>query len=235
MAEENIYQLAEELLAELGIDTSDLDPPHLSDVGNAKMLRLLHGENLRYCQHFAARLATGRSWPGPAATRPKRCYSATTRRPPKAYISVTGVICHLQRAGHAATDGHLFELACKLSVRAARIDHHINLGKQYGFNAAMAFQIYDDYCDLLKARGRPWEASASGDLPNSLRALKRQLDSGGLITEEDCARTLSMAGQYLCSTEITVALFPGSKVKPLLHQLPRFCRKSVGKESEGVA
>ena len=114
------------------------------------------------------------------------------------------------------------------------MDHHINLAEQYGFNAGMALH-YDDYCDLLKALGRPWEVAASGDLPNNLRALKGQLGSGDLITEADCARTLSMAEQYLCSTEITVALFPESKVKPLLHQLPRFCRKSVGKESEGVA
>ncbi len=46
---EGDYQLALKLLKELGIDTSDLDPPHLSDVGNATMLRLLHGEDLRYC------------------------------------------------------------------------------------------------------------------------------------------------------------------------------------------
>jgi len=75
---------------------------------------------------------------------------------------------------------------------------------------SMAFQIHDDYCDLLKACGRPWEACASGDLPNSMRALKRQLDSGELITEADCASTLSIAEQYLCTTEITVALGHGS-------------------------
>ncbi len=44
-----MYQIAKELAKKLGIDTSDLDPPHLSDVGNATMLRLLHGEALRYC------------------------------------------------------------------------------------------------------------------------------------------------------------------------------------------
>lgn len=44
-----MYQIAKELAKKLGLDISDLETPHLSDTGNAKMLRILHGENLRYC------------------------------------------------------------------------------------------------------------------------------------------------------------------------------------------
>ncbi len=65
----------------------------------------------------------------------------------------------------------LIEVACALGIRAAKNDWLINLGKQYGYNCGMAFQVYDDYCDLMRVVGQPWEAASKGSLPSSLCAL----------------------------------------------------------------
>ncbi len=66
----------------------------------------------------------------------------------------------------------LFEVACALGIRAAKNDWLINLGKQYGYNCGMAFQVFDDYCDLMQVVGQPWEAASKGSLPSSLRSLQ---------------------------------------------------------------
>ncbi len=49
MAEESYFHLAIKLAKKLGIDVSEFEAPHLTDVGNAKLFWRLHGENLRYC------------------------------------------------------------------------------------------------------------------------------------------------------------------------------------------
>jgi len=84
----------------------------------------------------------------------------------------------------------LFEVACELGVRAAKQDWHVNEAREYGFACGMAFQEYDDLTDLLKAVGQPWEATASGPLPNSMAALQMLLESGASVSEEDCRRSL---------------------------------------------
>ncbi len=71
-------------------------------------------------------------------------------------------------------------------------------------------------------------AAAHGELPNSMKALQMPLDSGALISQQDCDGVLSIAEQYLCTTENTVALGHGSKVKPLLRQLPSLLFQSCG-------
>ncbi len=43
----------------------------------------------------------------------------------------------------------LSEVARALGLRAAKQDWLFNLGKQCGYNCGMAFEVCDDYCDLI--------------------------------------------------------------------------------------
>lgn len=129
----------------------------------------------------------------------------------------------------------LFEVACELGVRAARMDWLISLGKQYGYHCGMAFQVYDDYTDLRRAVNQPWSASATGQLPVSLRSLQQLNGNSDLITEAACSAMLSMAEQYLQRAVSTVATFPDSEVKALLMELPQFCCDSLIAEARAPA
>lgn len=128
----------------------------------------------------------------------------------------------------------LFEVACELGVRAAKMDWQINVAKQYGWNCGMAFQVYDDYTDLRKAVNQPWEATANGSVPLSIRAL--QILHGGqeVVTEEACAAVLAMGAQYLNRALASVGTFPDSEVKSLLMELPQFCCDSLIDEAEAA-
>ena len=86
----------------------------------------------------------------------------------------------------------LFEVACALGIRAAKNDWLINLGKQYGYNFGVAFQVFDDYCDLIQVVGQPWEAAAKGDLPSSLRWLRTRVRGDGVVTDENDTDVLDM-------------------------------------------
>ncbi len=86
----------------------------------------------------------------------------------------------------------LFEAACALGIRAAKNDWLINLGKQYGYNCGMAFQIFDDYCDLIQVVGQPWEAASKGSLPSSLHALRQRVGGDGVVTDENDTDVLDM-------------------------------------------
>ena len=79
----------------------------------------------------------------------------------------------------------LIEVACALGIRAAKNDLVINLGKQYGYNGGMAFQVYHDYFDLVRVVGQPWESASKGPLPPSLRALRQRLGGDGAVTERN--------------------------------------------------
>jgi len=80
----------------------------------------------------------------------------------------------------------LFEASCALGIRAAKNDWLINLGKQYGYNWGMAFQVYHDYCDLVRVVGQPWESASKGPLPSNLRALRQRVVGDGAVTEQNC-------------------------------------------------
>ena len=80
----------------------------------------------------------------------------------------------------------LIEVAGALGIRAAKNDCLINLGKQYGYNWGMAFQVYHDYCDLVRVVGQPWESASKGPLPSSLRALRPRVGGDGAVTEQNC-------------------------------------------------
>ncbi len=86
----------------------------------------------------------------------------------------------------------LFEVACGLGIRAAKNDWLINLGKQYGYNYGMAFQVFDDYCDKIRVVGQPWEAASKGSLPSSLHALRQRVGGDGVVTEQNCTDGLDM-------------------------------------------
>lgn len=117
----------------------------------------------------------------------------------------------------------LFEVACELGVRASRKDWLINTAKLYGFNTGMAFQVYDDACDLLRAEGQPWESVSKGKMPVTLRALKARGEGGDLITIDDYTRTLDSAWVFLNEAERAADAFPDTEVKNILKELPSYC------------
>ena len=117
----------------------------------------------------------------------------------------------------------LFEVACALGIRAAKSDWVINLGKQYGYNCGMAFQVYDDYCDLVQVVGQPWEAAAKGSLPSSLQALRQRVGGDGVVTEQNCTDVLAIGRVYLDAASTVVDTFPESDVKSKIRELPEVC------------
>jgi hypothetical protein len=122
----------------------------------------------------------------------------------------------------------LFEVSCDLGVRAAKMDHNVNLAKDYGFNCGMAFQVYDDLTDLLKNLGRSWESTANGPLPMSMQALRKMLESGTTVSPEDCERVEGLAQRYLQRAIAAADAFPASQWPPLLVELPQCCCSAVG-------
>ena len=117
----------------------------------------------------------------------------------------------------------LFEAACDLGARAAKKDHKVNLAKNYGFSCGMAFQVFDDYCDLLRAINKPWNETANGPLPVSMTALQRLLSSGDLVTERDCTNTLALGDRYLKQAILAAESFPDTEFRPLLAEIPGHC------------
>ena len=86
----------------------------------------------------------------------------------------------------------LFKVTCALGIRAAKNDWLINLGKQYGYNCVMAFQVYDDHSDLMRVIGQPWEAASKGSLPSSLRAPRQRVGGDGVVTEQNTTDVLDI-------------------------------------------
>lgn len=116
----------------------------------------------------------------------------------------------------------LFEAACDLGTRAAKMDHKVNLAKHYGFNSGMAFQVHDDYTDLIKALNKPWNEVAD-PLPVSISALQRLLGSGDTVTQLDCTNTLALGDKYLQLAVAAAEDFPDTEFRPLLAEFPKYC------------
>jgi hypothetical protein len=126
----------------------------------------------------------------------------------------------------------LFELTCELGIRAARMDWQVSLGKSYGYACGMAFQVYDDYTDVARAVGQPWEATARGPLPVSISCLRKLLGSGTHVRPEDPQGVLTVGEGFLSQAEEVACTFPETEFKPFLHQLPRWCCQSLIAEME---
>lgn len=126
----------------------------------------------------------------------------------------------------------LFEVACELGIRAARMDWQITLGRGYGFACGMAFQVYDDYTDLAQAVGQPWRAVSRGPLPVSMACLRQMLGSGANVRAEDPDLVLKLGQGFLAQAEEIAASFPDTEFKPYLCQLPRWCCESLIAEME---
>ena len=121
----------------------------------------------------------------------------------------------------------LFEVACALGIRAAKNDWLINLGKQYGYNCGMAFQAYDDYCDLVQVVGQPWESASKGPLPSSLRALQHRVGSDGVVTAQNTADVLGIGRGFLVAVSSVTDSFIESDGKSQIKELPQFCCDSL--------
>ncbi len=121
----------------------------------------------------------------------------------------------------------LFEVACALGIRAPKNDWLINLGKQYGHNCGMAFQVYDDYCDLIQVVGQPWESASKGKLPSSPVALRHQLGSDGAVTEENCTDVLVIGRRFLVAASSVTDSWNESVGKSHIKELPQFCCGSL--------
>ncbi len=145
---------------------------------------------------------------------------------PKGGLPVLGTYEHIIGLKTAP----LFEVACDLGVRAAKMDHLVNIGKDYGFNCGMAFQVFDDYSDMIKNVANPWETVAKGAMPTSMVALRRLLDSGERITEGDCAKVIAMGEKYLQLAVDAAGAFPDlpdNNAKSLLQELPAYCCQAL--------
>ena len=95
----------------------------------------------------------------------------------------------------------------------------------------MAFQIYDDSSDLLKAQGQPWETISKGKIPMSLVALREKIEGGDIITQEDYDNTITLAEPFLDSANRAAESFPETDYKHLLVELPRFGCESLISEA----
>ncbi len=91
----------------------------------------------------------------------------------------------------------------------------------------MAFQVYDDYCDLMQTFGQPWEAAANGKLPSGLCALRHELGNDGVVTEQNCTDLLAIGRRFLDAASSVTGSFPESDVKAHLRELPQFCCDSL--------
>ncbi len=121
----------------------------------------------------------------------------------------------------------LIEVACALGIRAAKNDWPINLGKQYGYNCDMAFQVYDDYCDLVRVVGQPWESASKGPLPSSLRALRQRVGGDGAVTEQNTTDVLDIVRRSLDAASSVTGSFHESVVRSQIKELPQFCRDAL--------
>ena len=121
----------------------------------------------------------------------------------------------------------LSEVARALGLRAAKQDWLFNLGKQCGYNCGMAFEVYDDYCDLMRVVGQPWDAASKGSLPSSLRALQQRAGGDGVVTERNKTDVLDIARRCLDAASSVTGSFIESDGKAHVRELPQFCCDSL--------
>lgn len=138
-----------------------------------------------------------------------------------------GMVCGLKTAP-------LFSAAAELGVRASGKEWFLGMAKQYGQNTGIAFQVYDDACDLLQVVGQPWESASRGPLPVSLQALRMAVGGETLVREEDVLRTLELAGQYLEKAEQAARAFPDGQLRAHLVEFPRSCCQAQLEEAGGA-
>ncbi len=87
----------------------------------------------------------------------------------------------------------------------------------------MAFQVYHDYCDLVRVVGQPWEAASIGSLPLSLRALRQRAGGDGVVTEQNCTDVLDLGRRFLVAASSVTDSFHGSDGESQTKELPQFC------------
>ena len=127
----------------------------------------------------------------------------------------------------------LFSAAAELGCRASKKEWFLEVSKTYGHETGMAFQCYDDACDLIGAIGQPWEAVAKGPLPVSIQALKFLVDGGDRVSEKDALTTMYLGAEHLKKAQEAADTFPMSNVKDLLIELPQWGCRSLLIEAFG--
>ena len=128
----------------------------------------------------------------------------------------------------------LFAATAELGCRASKKEWFLEVSKTYGHETGMAFQCYDDACDLLKTIGQPWEAVSKGPLPVSLQALKILVGGDSIVSEEDSLRAMHLGAEYLKKAQQAAQTFPDSEVKDLLVELPQWGCRSLLIEALGM-
>lgn len=128
----------------------------------------------------------------------------------------------------------LFSAASELGCRASKKEWFLEVSRKYGHETGLAFQYYDDACDLLGAIGQPWQAVAKGDLPVSIQALKVLVDGGDQVTESDALQVMSLGAKHLKEAQAAAETFPNSDFKHLLIELPQWGCRALLAESLGV-
>lgn len=91
----------------------------------------------------------------------------------------------------------------------------------------MAFQVFDDYCDLVRVVGQPWEAASKGPLPSSLRALRQRAGGDGAVTEENCTDVLDIGRRSLDAASSVTDSWNEPVVKAHVRESPKFCCDSL--------
>ncbi len=91
----------------------------------------------------------------------------------------------------------------------------------------MAFQVFDDYCDLVRVVGQTWEAASKGPLPSSLRALRQRVVGDGAVTEQNCTDMLDIGRRFLDAASSVTDPFDESDVRPKITEFPQCCCDSL--------
>jgi len=135
-----------------------------------------------------------------------------------------GLLCEIvDDNGEALKTAPLFQVSSELGIRAGRHEWLINIGREYGYNCGMAFQVYDDYSDMHNNVGMPWKSIAKGELPTSLAALQARSGGGEIIAENHCASILQMGNAYIATAMKAARCFPDTEIKHILLEFPQAC------------
>ena len=86
----------------------------------------------------------------------------------------------------------------------------------------MAFQVYHDYCDLVRVVSQPWESASKCSLPSSLRALQPRAGGDGAITERNGTDVPDIARRFLDAAPSGTGSFHESVVRSQIKELPQY-------------